>query len=370
MEHLTTHDTRRLSEFLRDLYLLRDHDAFKQALVKGIADLVSADLYAYNEISTRQQLVTGYAIWPTQFPLLKDASEILGRYQLQHPTVAHYLSSGEGDVTKISDFMSYRQFRRTNLHNEFYRPMRIPYGIGFGISLAQDGLIGIGLHRSGKNFSERDRRLLAELHPHILQAYGNAQAVTRMNHGTKIIHDALDALDSAIVSLSSRSTIRWATPRAERILLEYRLVGHRTRDRLHGSITDWLQVRESELSYPSEPPSALRPLVVSGPEGTVTIRLLRQGQSRLLVLDESRSLLSHTALAQLGLSLRETEVLGWVAQGKTNPEIGTILGISRRTVQKHLERIFHKLGVENRHSATRVAIETAQTYCNPNSLDA
>ncbi len=154
MEHLTTRDAARLFEYVRDLYELRDDEGFKQQAVKGIADLVPADLYAYNEISTTKQLVTGYAIWPTDFPLLKDAPEVLGRYQHQHPTVMHYLTTGASDVTKISDFLTYREFRRTELHNEFYRPMAIPYGIGFGISLAQDGLIGIGLHRNGKDYSE------------------------------------------------------------------------------------------------------------------------------------------------------------------------------------------------------------------------
>jgi DNA-binding CsgD family transcriptional regulator len=52
-----------------------------------------------------------------------------------------------------------------------------------------------------------------------------------------------------------------------------------------------------------------------------------------------------------GLTRRETEVLSWVAQGKSNFDIATILGASPRTVQKHLERIFQKLGVETRTAA-------------------
>jgi DNA-binding CsgD family transcriptional regulator len=63
-------------------------------------------------------------------------------------------------------------------------------------------------------------------------------------------------------------------------------------------------------------------------------------------------------LASLGLSRRESEILSWVVQGKTNPEIGTILGISPRTVQKHLERVYSRLGVENRHAATRMMLDS------------
>ncbi len=55
-----------------------------------------------------------------------------------------------------------------------------------------------------------------------------------------------------------------------------------------------------------------------------------------------------TALQRKGLSEREVEVLRWVARGKTNSEIGTILQISSRTVSKHLEHIYPKLGVECR----------------------
>lgn len=54
---------------------------------------------------------------------------------------------------------------------------------------------------------------------------------------------------------------------------------------------------------------------------------------------------------RLGLTRREGEVLRWVTDGKTNTEIGQILGMSPRTVQKHLQHIFEKLGVSTRTAA-------------------
>ncbi len=62
-------------------------------------------------------------------------------------------------------------------------------------------------------------------------------------------------------------------------------------------------------------------------------------------------------LEGLGLTPREAEVLYWVAQGKTNPEIATITGVQLTTVKKHLESTFAKLGVENRTTAAAVALE-------------
>jgi len=64
-----------------------------------------------------------------------------------------------------------------------------------------------------------------------------------------------------------------------------------------------------------------------------------------------------TDLEPLGLTPREAEVLFWVARGKTNDEIATVLGIGLTTVKKHLESTFNKLGVENRTTAAAMALE-------------
>ena len=52
-----------------------------------------------------------------------------------------------------------------------------------------------------------------------------------------------------------------------------------------------------------------------------------------------------------GLTAREAEVLRWIASGKSDAQIGAILGTSPRTVQKHLQHLYEKLGVENRTAA-------------------
>lgn len=59
----------------------------------------------------------------------------------------------------------------------------------------------------------------------------------------------------------------------------------------------------------------------------------------------------------LHLTPREAEVLLWVAQGKSNADIGTILGMSEKTVKQHLGVVFQKLGVEGRNAATLRALE-------------
>lgn len=70
-----------------------------------------------------------------------------------------------------------------------------------------------------------------------------------------------------------------------------------------------------------------------------------------------QSLLGRNNYRNRLLTLREREVLRWLARGKSNAEIGAILGISAATVGKHLEHIYPKLGVENRTAAASFASE-------------
>jgi DNA-binding NarL/FixJ family response regulator len=81
----------------------------------------------------------------------------------------------------------------------------------------------------------------------------------------------------------------------------------------------------------------------------INSRLVRQSQQATPEFKPNFD--SAKPLESLGLTPREAEVLSWVAKGKTNRDVAEILGMSPRTVNKHLEQIFVKLGVENRASA-------------------
>jgi DNA-binding CsgD family transcriptional regulator len=77
----------------------------------------------------------------------------------------------------------------------------------------------------------------------------------------------------------------------------------------------------------------------------------------MLLLEEKVDLASPEPLQKLGLTPREAEVLFWLTQGKTSPEIGIILGTALNTVKKHVQNVFQKLGVENRTAAAVRALE-------------
>ena len=76
----------------------------------------------------------------------------------------------------------------------------------------------------------------------------------------------------------------------------------------------------------------------------------------IVLREESDTAQIEKLMASFKLTQRESEVLNWVIKGKTNRDIGDILGTSPRTVNKHLEHVFIKLGVETRTSAASVAL--------------
>lgn len=100
------------------------------------------------------------------------------------------------------------------------------------------------------------------------------------------------------------------------------------------------------------------PLVRQTASGDLQINLTYNSQTkeRTLMLAEKKWL-TPAALAPLGLTRRETEIVFWMAQGKTNAEIGFLCHISSGTVKKHAENIYIKLGVETRTAVMLRALE-------------
>jgi len=103
----------------------------------------------------------------------------------------------------------------------------------------------------------------------------------------------------------------------------------------------------------------LRGVMLSGDDGREYISILVEHGETV----ETRK---RRLMIQFGLTEREMEVLAYVAMGKTNPEIAIILQLRARTVSKHLEHIFARLGVETRTAAAAMAFEACRVPMSTN----
>ncbi|MET0172810.1 MAG: response regulator [Agrobacterium vaccinii] len=158
---------------------------------------------------------------------------------------------------------------------------------------------------------------------------------------------ALDAAGRHLLAVRANGAIHWSTPQATR-LVNAATGRDDGLDIVTQHIAEWLENRGND---------ALRdaPLTIQQSD-RATLQLTFLGamgpDEHLFRLTAANDKSADAMLRQhFALTVRESEVLLWIAKGKSNRDIGDILGLSARTVNKHLEQIYVKLGVENRASA-------------------
>lgn len=262
----------------------------------------------------------------------------------------------DGQALKISDFLSSRLFEK-KIYNEFYHPMRIPFTMGIALPVNRRCFVKIGSHRDHTDFTERERTALNMIQPYVLQAYANAQAVTQMQGELARFNHAVEQIPQGLISVNASGLIQWATARARELLLSYFGGRRRGHHRLTDLLVRWIQCSKAQLDHVDEGPGRMAPMVIDHGSHYLRVRMVPEGDHYLLFLEEDSTEVPIERLAHFGLSRRETEVLGWIVYGKSNPEIAMILSLSVRTIHKHVEHIYLKLRVENRHAAISLAFE-------------
>ena len=175
----------------------------------------------------------------------------------------------------------------------------------------------------------RAQEVLARLATHVR----NARAV-------RLARTAVDVGGLGVLVVDARGRIAWRSPQAQAWLAA-----------TFGSDSEaaciaWLAAAGGEAER-------------SAPEGRVLLaRRLGEvglGETMWLLRQRDAGEAPASRLATASLTPRETEVLSWIAKGKTNRDVAEILGMSPRTVNKHLEHVFEKLGVETRAAAAALA---------------
>lgn len=169
---------------------------------------------------------------------------------------------------------------------------------------------------------------------------------------------ALDAAGRHLLASSGDGKILWATPQATRLL------GTGEGDEvLNAQVADRVIEWFSTLAKKTAPAGESFHLRKGDPSSPQFVCLGTVGPDeflfRLIVSTSDNQ--DETLRQHFGLTNRESEVLVWIARGKSNRDIGEILGLSPRTVNKHLEQVYTKLGVENRASAAIKAMHVLQS---------
>jgi DNA-binding CsgD family transcriptional regulator len=211
-------------------------------ITRRCAEIIPADLVTYNKIDLTGNLGGSIGMFAPEFISPSVIAPAFDKYMHQHPLVQDYLRTGDGRPRRMSDYIGVDEFRRTELYEHVFAPLRSLHQIAFSVTAVPGMVVGIGINRTHDDFSD---------------------------------------------------------------------------DELHMALLLWEQL-----------PAALH---------HVQLREIHEHEQQRLD-------------APL-LTDREREVLVYLRAGMTNQQIADALFLGRRTVEKHLERLYGKLGVRNRTGA-------------------
>ncbi len=311
-----------------------------------LRQLIPCDHAGYNAIDVPSSTATVVA---DPFDVVFEGGpEVLAQFAEQSPVIVRALG-GDTEALRLSDHITQRELHRTDLYNHVYRRVGVEYQLVMQLPPLRrelgrpQELVGVSLCRSTRDFSDDDKRLLRLIRPIL------ASTLERL-HEVAFLRAIADGGGGAhgVVLVDGHNVVAWASVAALGAL--DLVVGAALPEQL-GS---WLASERLGDGGGSE----LRLFDARG--CPLRIRLVRNAYPGLdaVHLTPTGPPSDPSVLHQrLGLTRRQAEVLALALEGSDTPRIARRLGISPRTVEKHFETIYLRLGVRTRSQAILAVIE-------------
>jgi len=350
MQKITSADQRKLSNFVRGLYGLDSVQGIFERLAEGLGNLIGAESVFVARADPKRNMVSLLAdnigpelrkLWPTLIALRHE-----------NPAIGYHMSHPEGPALMIEDLLPMSQWKRTAVYNEFYSRLEMQERLSLSLTVSRPDITGVVAHRKRASFTERDRSMLNLLRFHVSEACNTAKGCPAL-----ALSSVLEALESlvggSIVTLDGSGKVQFCSDLAQRYFESFFPNGGPVSDGLPASVRGWIL---REITHFESDELGIRrpqPLLVRRGERTLHIRVARikERVGFVLLLRAEDPAFALAKLSILGLGARPTEVLYWLAKGKTNKEIGMILSMASETVKAHLKDIYSRLAVENRATA-------------------
>lgn len=341
---LDSEDFEAALEFVRSCDDAPDLPAYRRSIL-AVVEHVPGHLVSYNEVDLVAERVVS-DVHPSD-DLGEEDFAIFGRFAHQNPLIAHLNETGDLRARAISDFLDPDEFHELDLYRRFYERLEVEDQIAFGLSSRPELVIGVAICRRELGFSARDREFLDLIAPHAGEAYISARARDVLARSPT--HRAGEPIQ--IIVLDEQDRIQSLDGATGELVERHFGAGVAAGDPLPQVLADYVQASRERLREPA----ALRtppPQFTLEREGWLLRARFVNGEARadpdLLVLEYEPNQLTEAALRRLGLSPRESEIVGLLAEGATNAEIAARLHLSERTVKRHLANVFGKLGVQSR----------------------
>ena len=335
---LTHEDYARLLACIEGIYRCRRLEEFPRHALSELRKLVECEMACYAEADfARQRLLNVF-----DPPLPFDPPKEWLQFAADHPVLNYFKSSGDGQALKISDFVDPREYHQLEVYRKIFQGVGVEDQLGFGVQVDNQFVLGFCFSRGERSFTERNRTLLNLVRPHVIQAYLRLEELAGHKQLQHDLQTALRENGMGVIILNAAHVVVHATPGTFEKLAGYLPVPE-GKEKLPETLAHWAFGENGSQNG--------EPFVVNREPARLIIRRVQQSDRLLLLLSEENSAAAAERLARYQLTPRETEVLRWIAAGKSNAEIGAILGVTTGTAKIHVERILTKLGVENRTAA-------------------
>ena len=329
MDRISWNDHAKIAVFARRLYGLDSVQVISQRVIQGMDALIGCNSawVVHND-----RYITSLNVWAENVgPNLLRLAPTYWALRHEHPGIKNLRLYATRTVA-LSDLLPLHQWRRTALFNEVCSKLGTHEQLAGTFPSARPDLAGVIVNRSRRGFSERDRTVLNLLRFHISEAC-RAVKLVEANTAVAIAEAFTPLVDGGTVVIDRAAIVLFLSAQAQRHLESFFAVEKPFRGGIPDTIKRW--VRQELATFGTEA-LAIRPpqtLVVRHGEASLQVRLSPGGAAHVLVLRVEGPSYDVEKLEPIGLGPRATEVLYWVAQGKTNEEIGIILGIATGTVK-------------------------------------
>jgi DNA-binding CsgD family transcriptional regulator len=335
---LRTSDLAAAVDFLGDASEVDGIEPFTTELLDRLLQLVPCEFATYQELDRATDTVFSYVACSAEGTTPdSDVPWVLSPGDLdsinRSVTLAERRRRGQfHGVMTWSDLVRRGRRLRYELNPDSQREWGIVDHACLSLNASDVRYVWLTFESTGRDFSERDRRVLELLEPHLAGRVRNA----RLRRQLAGLRASLEFVGDgrAIALIDPDGQIEFGSPAAERLLGAY--FGE-VNGRVPESIASWIRRRDGS-----------RYTLARGPK-----RLVVQA-----VGDEGAYLLSEQPT--VALTPRELDVMRCVAAGKSNPEIARTLWVAPGTVRKHLDNVYEKLGVRSRTAALAALGMTAQ----------
>jgi len=352
MSHVTNADLRKVLCAVEILNSGHGMETLAERTLSSVESLIpSSSMTAFDDICTDGEYAGNFWYSPPG-TVSQESVKTLGELLHQHPCTRMIAETKEARIFRTSDYLPLPKFNGTALYNEFYRIFDGEAQLISAMRVSSARLVTCAFHRPKKDFTDREVETVTLFTPHLRAAFKNTQTFQQMARERRFL---ASVVNRGLAVLDQEGTLVFINEIAENLMIKYfvEFQPGRLPLKLREYIDSTLANFERDEYF--SPADAIR---IRQRNSELVIRVVLDHQAReLTLLFEEKAARSICDFEKAGFTKREAEMLVWMSRGKTDGDIAALCEISIRTVQKHAENIYTKLGVENRTAAVMAAIE-------------